>query len=125
MNVAIIGTGYVGLTTGACLALLDHQVVCVDVDPEKVRSLKRGEMPFYEPHLADVVADAGQNLTFTTEYSEAIPQAHVIFIAVGTPPGPNGNPDLRYLESAAKSIGQSNSQPASRARTNLRTNGRV
>src|SRR5215831_15651093 len=62
-------------------------------------------MPFYEPHLADVVADAGQNLTFTTEYSEAIPQAHVIFIAVGTPPGPNGNPDLRYLEAAARSIG--------------------
>ena len=106
MNVAIIGTGYVGLTTGACLALLDHQVICVDVDPEKVQSLRRGEMPFYEPHLADVVAEAGRNLTFTTEYAEAIPQANVIFIAVGTPPGANGNPDLRYLESAAKSIGQ-------------------
>jgi UDPglucose 6-dehydrogenase len=85
---------------------LDHQVTCVDVDPEKVRALKRGEMPFYEPHLAEVVADAGQNLKFTTEYSEAIPQAHVIFIAVGTPPGPNGSPDLRYLESAARSIGK-------------------
>ncbi|MBV8845621.1 MAG: UDP-glucose/GDP-mannose dehydrogenase family protein [Bryobacterales bacterium] len=106
MNVAIIGTGYVGLTTGACLALLNHEVTCVDVDPEKVRALKRGEMPFYEPHLAEVVADAGQNLKFTTEYSEAIPQAHVIFIAVGTPPGQNGNPDLRYLESAARSIGE-------------------
>lgn len=106
MNVAIIGTGYVGLTTGACLALLDHQVICVDVDPDKVQALHRGEMPFYEPHLSEVVADAGRNLTFTTVYSEAIPQAQVIFIAVGTPPGANGNPDLRYLESAAKSIGQ-------------------
>jgi UDPglucose 6-dehydrogenase len=62
-------------------------------------------MPFYEPHLAEVVADAGQNLKFTTEYAEAIPRANVIFIAVGTPPGPNGSPDLRYLESAARSIG--------------------
>jgi UDPglucose 6-dehydrogenase len=76
------------------------------VDPEKVRALQRGEMPFYEPHLAEVVTDAGRNLTFTTEYAEAIPQAHVIFIAVGTPPGANGNPDLRYLEAAARSIGE-------------------
>ena len=106
MNVAIIGTGYVGLTTGACLALLDHKVVCVDADPEKIRALQRGEMPFFEPHLAEVVEDASRNLRFTTEYAEAIPQAHVIFIAVGTPPGPNGNPDLRYLEAAARSIGE-------------------
>ncbi|HEY7337303.1 MAG TPA: UDP-glucose/GDP-mannose dehydrogenase family protein [Bryobacteraceae bacterium] len=106
MNVAIIGTGYVGLTTGACLALLDHQVVCVDADLEKIRALQRGDMPFFEPHLAEVVEDASRNLCFTTEYSEAIPQAQVIFIAVGTPPGPNGNPDLRYLEAAARSIGE-------------------
>ena len=106
MNVAIIGTGYVGLTTGACLALLDHQVVCVDADPEKILALQRGDMPFFEPHLAEVVEDASRNLRFTTEYSEAIPQAHVIFIAVGTPPGPNGSPDLRYLEAAARSIGE-------------------
>jgi UDPglucose 6-dehydrogenase len=106
VNVAIIGTGYVGLTTGACLALLDHKVVCVDADPEKIRALQRGEMPFFEPHLAEVVEDASRNLRFTTEYSQAVPQAHVIFIAVGTPPGPNGNPDLRYLEAAARSIGE-------------------
>ncbi|HLH41411.1 MAG TPA: UDP-glucose/GDP-mannose dehydrogenase family protein [Bryobacteraceae bacterium] len=106
MNVAIIGTGYVGLTTGACLALLDHKVVCVDADPEKIQALQRGEMPFFEPHLADVVQDARRNLHFTTQYSEAIPQAHVIFIAVGTPPGANGNPDLRFLEAAARSIGE-------------------
>jgi len=106
VNVAIIGTGYVGLTTGACLALLDHRVVCVDADPEKIRALQRGEMPFFEPHLAEVVEDASRNLRFTTEYAEAIPQAQVIFIAVGTPPGLNGNPDLRYLEAAARSIGE-------------------
>jgi UDPglucose 6-dehydrogenase len=78
----------------------------VDADLEKIRALQRGDMPFFEPHLAEVVEDASRNLCFTTEYSEAIPQAQVIFIAVGTPPGPNGNPDLRYLEAAARSIGE-------------------
>ena len=106
VNVAIIGTGYVGLTTGACLAFLGHQTVCVDADAKKIDSLQRGEMPFFEPHLSEVVADAGQNLRYTTEYAEAIPQAQVIFIAVGTPPGANGNPDLRYLEAAARGIGE-------------------
>lgn len=106
MNVAILGTGYVGLTTGACLAYLGHQVYCVDADPKKIEALERGEMPFFEPHLADVVADAKENLRFTTEYAQAIPTAQVIFIAVGTPPGPGGAPDLRYLEAAARGIGE-------------------
>ena len=106
MNVAILGTGYVGLTTGACLAYLGHQVHCVDADPKKITALERGEMPFFEPHLADLVEDARHNLCFTTDYRHAIPQAHVVFIAVGTPPGPGGAPDLRYLESAARGIGE-------------------
>jgi UDPglucose 6-dehydrogenase len=106
MNVAILGTGYVGLTTGACLAYLGHRVSCVDSDPKKIEELERGEMPFFEPHLADVVADARENLNFTTEYAQAIPSAQVIFIAVGTPPGTGGAPDLRYLESAARGIGE-------------------
>jgi UDPglucose 6-dehydrogenase len=106
MNVAILGTGYVGLTTGACLAYLGHQVYCVDADPQKIEALERGEMPFFEPHLADVVADAHENLRFTTDYAQAIPTAQVIFIAVGTPPGPGGAPDLRYLEAAARGIGE-------------------
>jgi UDPglucose 6-dehydrogenase len=106
MNVTILGTGYVGLTTGACLAYLGHQVYCVDADAKKIESLGRGEMPFFEPHLADLVADAQANLCFTTDYARAIPEAQVIFIAVGTPPGPGGAPDLRYLESAARGIGE-------------------
>ena len=106
MNVAILGTGYVGLTTGACLAYLGHQVFCVDADPKKIDALERGEMPFFEPHLADLVADARANLRFTTDYSLAIPGAQVIFLAVGTPPGAAGAPDLRYLESAARGIGE-------------------
>jgi UDPglucose 6-dehydrogenase len=106
MNVTILGTGYVGLTTGACLAYLGHQVHCVDADPKKIEALERGEMPFFEPHLADLVADARLNLCFTMDYARAIPEAQVIFIAVGTPPGPGGAPDLRYLESAARGIGE-------------------
>ena len=106
MNVSIIGTGYVGLTTGTCLAFLGHQVVCVDADERKVQALQAGKIPFFEPHLAELVDDVKANLTFTTEYAAGIPQAQVVFIAVGTPPGQNGAPDLKYLEAAARGIGE-------------------
>ena len=106
MNVAIIGTGYVGLTTGVCLAFLGHKVTCVDADRKKVDSLERGEVTFFEPHLADLVAVARGNLSYTTDYAQAIPTAEVIFIAVGTPTGVAGAPDLKYLEAAARSIGE-------------------
>jgi len=106
MNVSIIGTGYVGLTTGACLAFLGHKVTCVDADERKIQALEAGRVPFFEPHMEDLVADARCNLCFTTRYADAIPKADVVFIAVGTPPGPNGSPDLRYLEAAARGIGQ-------------------
>ncbi len=106
MNVSIIGTGYVGLTTGACLAFLGHKVTCVDADENKVKALQAGEIPFYEPYLADLVSGASNNLKFTLDYAAAIPQSQVVFIAVGTPPGANGAPDLRYLEAAARGIGE-------------------
>jgi UDPglucose 6-dehydrogenase len=106
VNVAIIGTGYVGLTTGVCLAFLGHKVTCVDADPKKVESLQRGEVHFYEPFLAELLAEAKHNLCATTDYAQAIPSAEVIFIAVGTPPGAGGAPDLKYLESAARGIGE-------------------
>src|ERR1700690_3985836 len=106
MNVSIIGTGYVGLTTGACLAFLGHDVTCVDFDERKVKALQAGQIPFHEPYLAELVADARNHLKFTTEYADAIPRAQVVFIAVGTPPGVNGAPDLQYLEGAARGIGE-------------------
>ncbi len=106
MNVAIIGTGYVGLTTGACLAFLGHQVICVDSDAAKVAALERGEAPFYEPRLPEILAEARPHLKFTTDYAQAIPDSQVVFIAVGTPPGEGGKPDLKYLEAAARSIGE-------------------
>jgi UDPglucose 6-dehydrogenase len=106
MNVSIIGTGYVGLTTGACLAFLGHRVVCVDSDAGKIAELERGGVPFHEPFLEELIAAARPNLSFTTNPANAVPQAQVIFIAVGTPPGVAGAPDLRYLQSAAGDVGE-------------------
>lgn len=105
MQIAIIGTGYVGLTTAVTLAFLGHKVVAVDTDKEKVESLKRGILPFFEPHLAELLALAQENLAFTDRYEEAIPHAEVVFIAVGTPSGPDGHPDLSQVRLAAEGIG--------------------
>ncbi len=106
MNVCIIGTGYVGLTTGTCLAYLGHQVTCLDTDESKINQLLQGKSPIYEPHIDDLLKDAAANLRFTTDIAGALSAAEIVFIAVGTPPTANGNPDLRYLSSAAKSIGE-------------------
>ncbi|MBI3681894.1 MAG: UDP-glucose/GDP-mannose dehydrogenase family protein [Acidobacteria bacterium] len=106
MNISIIGTGYVGLTTGVCLAYLGHDVCCVDTDAKKVETLKAGRSPIYEPHLEDLMALASDRLRFTTCYPEAIPDSEVVFIAVGTPPEPDGKPDLRYLRAAAQSAAE-------------------
>lgn len=107
MKVLIIGTGYVGINTGAVLAYLGHDVTCLDVNQEKIAILKEGKSPIWEPHLDDVLAQARQNLTFTTSYEEAnIPSTDVIFITVGTPSLPDGNADLRYVRQAAESIAE-------------------
>jgi UDPglucose 6-dehydrogenase len=106
MRVAIIGTGYVGLTTGVCLAFIGHSVSCLDTDESKIQALKAGHIPIYEPNLDAVLEEARPNLTFTTSYAEAIPDAEVVFIAVGTPPTPSGAPNLEFLSQAARCIGQ-------------------
>lgn len=106
MKVAIIGTGYVGLTTGVTLAFLGHEVTCLDVDQAKVDQLKKGECPIYEPHLDDLMKLAAPTLSFTVNAAEALAGAEVIFIAVGTPSLADGNPNLTYLKSAAVSIGK-------------------
>jgi UDPglucose 6-dehydrogenase len=106
MRVSIIGTGYVGLTTGICLAYVGHDVTCLDTDPSKIAKLEAGECPIYEPCLEELLAESRPRLRFTTSYEEAIPGAHVIFIAVGTPPGEGGAPDLRYVRSAAEGIAE-------------------
>ena len=106
MNVSIIGTGYVGLTTGVCLAYLGHKVTCIDSDERKIDLLREGKTPIYEPYLPELMAQAKANLLFTTDYAAGIPGAEVVFIAVGTPPSPNGSPDLQYLRAAAEGIGR-------------------
>lgn len=106
MKVTIIGTGYVGLTTGVTLAFLGHQVTCLDLDQRKITALEQGKIPIYEPGLAELLQDAKKNLRFTTEYQDSVPTAEVIFIAVGTPARADGSSDLQYLQSAAESIGK-------------------
>ena len=105
MRVCVVGTGYVGLTTGVSLAFLGHDVTCVDLDQAKVDMLSAGRSPIYEPHMDSLLADAAERLSFTTDYGAAVPQAEVVFIAVQTPSQADGNPDLRYLRSAAESVG--------------------
>jgi UDPglucose 6-dehydrogenase len=104
MKVTIIGSGYVGLTTGVCLSFVGHDVTCVDVDPQRVATLKSGAVPFHEPYLGEMMRSV--KLQYTSDYAQAIPDAEVIFIAVGTPSRADGSPNLEYLESAASSIGQ-------------------
>lgn len=106
MNVAILGTGYVGLTTGACLAYLGHDVACLDTDERKIAELQRGRVPFHEPHMAELIALAGPSLAFTTNPADSIARAQVVFIAVGTPPGSGGSPDLTHVQGAARDVGE-------------------
>src|SRR5450631_2873515 len=107
MEVTVIGTGYVGTVTGACLAYLGHHVTCVDTDASKIARLQRGESPIYEPRLEQLMALAAERggLEFTTALTDAVRSSDVVFIAVGTPPLPSGEANLAYLEAAAKSIG--------------------
>ncbi|HVR37988.1 MAG TPA: UDP-glucose/GDP-mannose dehydrogenase family protein [Thermoanaerobaculia bacterium] len=108
MDIAVIGAGYVGLVTGAGLADFGNDVVCVDVDINKIEGLKRGVIPIYEPGL-DVLVSKNVNegrLRFTNDLVEAISGARAIFIAVGTPPKPDGSADLQYVDSVAHSIAQ-------------------
>lgn len=108
MHIAVIGTGYVGLVTGACFSEFGVFVTCIDKDASKIESLKSGKIPFYEPGLEDIVKrNAAQGrLKFTTEFAEAIDEALVVFIAVGTPPRGDGSADLSYVDAVAKEIAQ-------------------
>jgi UDPglucose 6-dehydrogenase len=106
MNIAVIGTGYVGLTTGVTLAHLGHRVTCVDTDETKLEVLRSGSIPIFEPFLESVLASSRTHLSFSSAIAEAIPLADVVFIAVGTPSLSDGNSDMRFVRAAAQSIGQ-------------------
>ncbi|MEO6690210.1 MAG: 2-dehydropantoate 2-reductase N-terminal domain-containing protein, partial [Dokdonella sp.] len=109
MRVTIFGTGYVGLVTGTCLAEVGNDVVCVDVDADKIARLERGEIPIYEPGLEPLVRvnHANGHLKFTTDAVAAISHAQIIFIAVGTPPDEDGSADLSHVLTVARTIGKS------------------
>jgi UDPglucose 6-dehydrogenase len=107
MQVTVIGTGYVGTVTGACLAYLGHHVTCVDTDSSKIETLQQGKSPIYEPHLETMLLEGSRKggMEFTTDLAPAVARSDVIFIAVGTPPLPDGEPNLEYLEAAAHHTG--------------------
>ena len=112
-QICVVGVGYVGLVTAACFADLGNRVVALDVDEKRVENLKKGIMPIYEPGLEELVkrnVKAGR-LSFTTSYAEALKGAEFAFIAVGTPSGVDGNADLQYVDSAARSIAQNMTAP--------------
>ncbi|MBZ0067936.1 MAG: UDP-glucose/GDP-mannose dehydrogenase family protein [Thiobacillus sp.] len=108
MKITVIGTGYVGLVTGTCLAEVGNEVLCLDLDPKKIATLKSGGIPIYEPGLQDMVkrnVEAGR-LFFTTDIEESVAFGQIQFIAVGTPPDEDGSADLQYVVAAARNIGR-------------------
>ena len=108
MNITVIGTGYVGLVTGACFSKMGNKVYCVDIDENKINGLKNNVLPIYEPQLQGIV-ETGQkrgDLIFTTDISEALKNTNIVFIAVGTPMAEDGSANLEYIFSAARDIGE-------------------
>ncbi len=108
MNIAIVGTGYVGLVTGTCFAQMGNNVTCVDIDKDKIEGLKKGIIPIYEPGLDSMIEKnyKSKNINFTTNLEEALEKSTVVFIAVGTPMSEDGSADLQYVLAVAKDIGK-------------------
>lgn len=113
MKIAVIGTGYVGLVAGACLADLGNEVTCLDIDEKKINSLSKGEIPIYEPDLEELVKKNinEQRLSFTTDSKKAIEDSKIIFIAVGTPQSDNGTAELKHVFQVAETIGKNANEP--------------
>ena len=113
MKITVIGTGYVGLVTGACLADVGNQVLCMDIDPKKIETLKSGGIPIYEPGLKEMVASnvAAGRLHFTTDIALGVAFGDIQIIAVGTPPGEDGSADLQYVVAAARNVGRLMTSP--------------
>ena len=108
MKIAVIGTGYVGLVTGTCLAESGNDVICMDIDERKIGMLNAGKVPIYEPGLEELIRRNTEHgrLSFTTDLAQAVKRSEIIFIAVGTPPGEDGSADLKYVLAAARDIGR-------------------
>ena len=108
MQIAVFGSGYVGLVAGACFADIGNDVICVDIDKNKIDQLNQGKVPIFEPGLDDIIKRnvKEERLSFTTDKISAIQKSQVIFIAVGTPPDEDGSADLKHVLDVAKSIGK-------------------
>jgi len=108
MRVCVIGTGYVGLVTGACLAHIGHDVICIDNNEEKVKLMKSGQSPIFEPGLSEIMQSAinSGKILFSSDLAAGVHHGEILFIAVGTPPLPNGESDTRYVEAVARGIGE-------------------
>ena len=108
MKIAIVGTGYVGLVAGACLAENGNEVICVDKDPAKIRTLQKGKIPIYEPGLEEIVRrnHSEKRLTFTTDLARGVKASQIVFIAVGTPTGEDGSADLQHVLDVARNVGR-------------------
>lgn len=106
MNITVIGTGYVGLVTGACFSKMGNKVFCVDVDESKIEGLKNGILPIFEPNLGTLIKSGQEkgDLIFTTQIKEALDESDIIFIVVGTPMTEDGSANLDYIFSAASDI---------------------
>ena len=113
MHVTVVGTGYVGLVAGACFAETGNDVVCADIDAEKIAKLQQNDIPIYEPGLETLVRrnqDEGR-LRFATDVGAAVEASDVVFIAVGTPPGEDGSADLQHVLAVARTIGRHLTRP--------------
>lgn len=113
MNLTVVGTGYVGLVTGACLAKFGNNVRCVDNDVEKVNKLKRAEVPFYEPGLSEIICNNinAERLSFSTSLEDSLSTAEICFITVGTPSNPDGSANLSFVQDVATTIGKTITEP--------------
>jgi len=107
MNISIIGTGYVGLVTGACFAEMGNMVACIDIDHKKINNLNKGIIPIYEPGLEELIKnnDDANRLSFTVSLQESMNKSNILFIAVGTPESPSGEANMEYVYKVAKEIG--------------------
>jgi UDPglucose 6-dehydrogenase len=108
MNIAVVGTGYVGLVTGTCLAEMGNHVVCIDIDKNKVQKMRNGIIPIYEPHLDNLFERNIKQgrLEFSTDIQDAVDHANVFFLALPTPPGEDGSADLKYILGVADDLGK-------------------
>jgi UDPglucose 6-dehydrogenase len=112
-NVGVVGAGYVGLVTGACLAHVGHRVVCIDKDGGRVAELREGRMPIYEPDLEELVVQNSRrgDLSFSMDFAQTVCEADVLFIAVDTPQGDDGSADLSSVGTVARSVGRVLAEP--------------